>query len=164
MESNRCWDWLVHFREIQFSKMRWWRETKGTIEWAKCQKAMLLFYLFSFMWLEAFLGVPVMAQWKWIWLVSRRTQVPSRPLLRGLRVWRGHELWCGSQMWLAPGLPPFVLCFGRYTSDSTPSLGTSLFHCFVCKRKKNEKKNNGINVSLISLAYLFFRFTELCLQ
>ena len=39
-------------------------------------------------------GVPIMAQWKWIRLVSMRTQVRSLPSFNGLRIWRCHELWC----------------------------------------------------------------------
>ena len=43
-------------------------------------------------------GVPLVAQWKQIWLVSMRTQVQSMVLLCGLRIRRCHELWCRWQM------------------------------------------------------------------
>ena len=46
------------------------------------------------------LGVPVVAQWKWIWLASMTTQVQSLASLNGLKIWRCHELWCRSQNWL----------------------------------------------------------------
>ena len=49
------------------------------------------------------LGVPVVAQWKRIWLGSMRTQVPYLPLLSWIRIWRCHDLWCrrGSDLaWL----------------------------------------------------------------
>jgi len=42
-------------------------------------------------------GVPVMAQWKWIWLGTMRLQVWSLALLSGLRIWHCRELWCRSQ-------------------------------------------------------------------
>ena len=45
-------------------------------------------------------GVPVMAQWKRIPLVSMRMWVPSLTLLSGLRIWHSCELWCSLQMWL----------------------------------------------------------------
>ena len=41
-----------------------------------------------------------MVQWKQIWLVSMRTQVPSLASLSGLRVWCCHELWCRLKTWL----------------------------------------------------------------
>ena len=47
-----------------------------------------------------FVRVPIMAQWKWISLVTMRTQVPSLSSLSGLRIWHCHELWCRLQMWL----------------------------------------------------------------
>ena len=40
------------------------------------------------------LGVPVMAQREWIWLVSMRTQVWSLASLGGLRIWCCCELYC----------------------------------------------------------------------
>ena len=50
------------------------------------------------------LGVPVMAQQKWIWLVSMRTQFQSLALLIGLRIQCCHELWCRLQIWLGSAL------------------------------------------------------------
>ena len=38
-------------------------------------------------------GVPVVAQWKWIWLVSVKTQVQFLALLSGLRIQHCHEFW-----------------------------------------------------------------------
>ena len=43
---------------------------------------------------KLFWGVPVVAQQKWIWLVSMRTCVRSLALLNGLSIQRCHELWC----------------------------------------------------------------------
>ena len=43
-------------------------------------------------------GVPVMAQCKWIWLVTRRLQFWSLASLSGLRIQHCRELWCRSQM------------------------------------------------------------------
>ena len=40
-------------------------------------------------------GVPLLAQQKWICLVSIRMQVRSLALFSGLRIQRCHELWCG---------------------------------------------------------------------
>lgn len=48
--------------------------------------------------------VPVMAQWKLIWLVSMRTQVRSLALLSGLRIQHRCELWCRPQTWLKSGV------------------------------------------------------------
>ena len=43
---------------------------------------------------SAVLKFPSVAQWKRIWLVSRRTQVRSLALLSGLRIWCCCDLWC----------------------------------------------------------------------
>ena len=51
-----------------------------------------------------FLRVPVLAQQKRIWLVSRRRQVPSLALLSRLWIWHCHELWHRSQRRLGPGV------------------------------------------------------------
>ena len=41
-----------------------------------------------------FMGVPIVAQWKRIYLASMRTQVRSLASFSGLRIQCGHELWC----------------------------------------------------------------------
>ena len=55
------------------------------------------------------LGVPIVAQWKQIQLVSMRMWLPSLTSLRGLRIWRCSELWCRSQMQLGPGVAVAVV-------------------------------------------------------
>ena len=68
----------------------------------------------------------------WIW---------SLALLRGLRIHRCHELWCRSQTWLRSGIDVAVAYAGSCSSDSTPSLGTSMsWGCSLKKKKKNVKK------------------------
>ena len=42
-------------------------------------------------------GVPIVAQWKWTWLVSIRRRVQSLASFSGLRIWLCHELWCRLQ-------------------------------------------------------------------
>ena len=42
-------------------------------------------------------GVPVMAQWKWIWLGTVRFRVRSLPSISGLRIQCCHGLWCRLQ-------------------------------------------------------------------
>ena len=44
-----------------------------------------------------YFGVPIVAQQKWIWLVSVRTQVWSLASISGLRTWHCGELWCRSR-------------------------------------------------------------------
>ena len=46
------------------------------------------------------LGAPVLAQWKQIWLVSKRMQHQSLASLSGLRIWCCCQLWCRLQTWL----------------------------------------------------------------
>ena len=55
------------------------------------------------------LGVPVMAQWKRIWLAYIRMQVRSLPSLSRLRIPHYHGLWCTSQTWLGSGVAMAVV-------------------------------------------------------
>ena len=43
-------------------------------------------------------GVPIVAQWKQIWLASMRTEVWSLAWFSGLRIWHCLELWFSVQM------------------------------------------------------------------
>ena len=47
---------------------------------------------------KSVMGVPIVAQQKWIQLVSM--QVWSLALLSGSGIWHCYELWCKLQMWL----------------------------------------------------------------
>ena len=81
-----------------------------------------------------------MAQWRWIWLTSRRTQVLSPALLSGLRIWHCGELWCRLQTWLRSCVASAVAWAGSYSSNSTPRLVISICHrCGPKKRKKRKK-------------------------
>ena len=60
-------------------------------------------------------------------------------LLRGLRIrhcW--GELWCKLQMQLGSHVAVAVVKASSCSSDSTPSLGTSM--CYGCGPKKQKKK------------------------
>ena len=46
------------------------------------------------------LGVPVMVQQKWIWVVSMKMHVWSLASLSGSGIWHYPELWCSLQTWL----------------------------------------------------------------
>ena len=62
-----------------------------------------------------------------------RLRVRSLASLSGLRIRRCRELWCRSQTWLGSGLA----VAGGYSSDQTPSLGTS--PCRRCGPRKDRK-------------------------
>ena len=70
--------------------------------------------------------------------------VPSSSAsLRRLSIQHRHELWCGLQTWLRPRVAVIVVyatCAG--SSDSTPSLGTSI--CYRCGPKKKKRKKRKI--------------------
>jgi len=91
----------------------------------------------GYLWKGCF-GVPVVAQWKWIWLGTMTLQVLTRTLLSGLRIWCCHELWCRSQTCFGSGVAVAVVQAGNYISNSTPSLGTS--RCDPKKQKRKKKK------------------------
>ena len=71
-------------------------------------------------------------------LSSMRTQVRSLALLSGLRIQCYRELWCRSQTWLGSDMAVAVAVAeaDSYSSDSTPSLGTSIGHRFSPKKTK----------------------------
>ena len=80
-----------------------------------------------------------MVQQKGIQLVSMRTRVHSLALLSGLRIRNCCEQWCRLQVQLGPRAAMAVT--GSCSSDSTPSLGTSICHkCSPTKQNKQQKK------------------------
>ena len=91
-------------------------------------------------------GVPIVAQQKWIWLESMRMQVWSQALLSGLRIWCCCEPWCRSKMWLRYDVAVAVSRASTYSSDSTPCMGTSI--CHKCCPKKTKK-----NAPVLSMSY-----------
>ena len=67
-----------------------------------------------------------------------RTQVRSLALLSALRIQHCHELWCRSQTRLWSRVAMAVVQAGSYSSDWTPSLGSSI--CHRCGPEKTEDK------------------------
>ena len=57
-----------------------------------------------------------------------------------LRIWHCRELWCRLQMWLGSGVAVAMVWAGSCSSDSTPSLGTSICHWCSPKKKGKKKK------------------------
>ena len=68
-----------------------------------------------------------------------RLQVQSLPLLSGLRIWRCRELWCRLQTRLGSHVAVALAEASGYSSDSTPSLGTST--CHRCHPEKEKGQN-----------------------
>ena len=67
-----------------------------------------------------------MEQWKLIRLGIMRLWVRSLALLRGLRIRRCRELWCRRQTRLGSRIAVALVQAGGYSSDSIPSLATSM--------------------------------------
>ena len=65
-------------------------------------------------------GVPILAQRKWIQLVSMRMWIQSLASLSGSGIQRCSELWCRSQRWL--GSRAAVVWASSFSSNLTPSL------------------------------------------
>ena len=80
-----------------------------------------------------------MARRKRIRLVSMRTQLRSLASLNGSGIRRCRELWCRSQTWLGSRVAVAGVYTSSCSSDSTPSLGTSM--CCRCDPKKKRRKN-----------------------
>ena len=84
------------------------------------------------------LGVPTMAQWKRIRIGMMRLRVRSLASLNGLRVQCCHELWCRSQTQLGSHVAVAPAWADSQSSNSTPSLGTSI--CLGCSPRKDKNK------------------------
>jgi len=74
---------------------------------------------------------------------SARVGNPRLALLSGLRIRCGCELWCRLQTRLGSGIAVALAQAGGYSSDSTPSLGTSI--CCGCGPRKDKKQTNKKN-------------------
>ena len=73
-------------------------------------------------------------------LVSMRMQVQSLAPLSGLRI--RHCCGTGCRYGSDPTLLWLWLWAGSYSSDSTPSLGTSICHRYDTKKQKKKKKKD----------------------
>ena len=96
-------------------------------------------------------GVPIVAQWKQIRLGTMRLRIQSLALLSGLRIRCCCELWCRSQMRLRSDVAVAVVQASSYSSDSTPSLGTSI--CCRCGPKKTKRPKKKKKVTKKNLPY-----------
>ena len=81
---------------------------------------------------------PFVAQQKLIQLGTRRLWVQSLAWLSGLKIRRCGELWCRSQMPLGSCVAMAVVSAGSCSSNSPPSLGTSI--CLGWGPKETKKK------------------------
>ena len=79
---------------------------------------------------------------QWLTKPIRNHEVPVQPQasLSGLRIQCCHELWCRSQTWLRSSIAVAVVQAGGYSSDSTPSLGTSIYHRSGPRKGKKTKE------------------------
>ena len=68
-------------------------------------------------------------------------------VIPGLAQWvQGSELWCWLPTQLGSGVAVAVTLAGGCSSDSTPSLGTSICHrCGPKKRKQNKQTNKNVS-------------------
>ena len=67
-----------------------------------------------------------MAQWKQIQLGTMRLRVRSLASLSELSIWHYYEVWCRSKTWLGSYVAVAVVLVGSYSSNLTPSLGSSI--------------------------------------
>ena len=90
-------------------------------------------------------------------------QAQSLPLPSGLKIRHCRELWYKSQTWLGSRIAAAVVQTSSYSSNVTPSLGTTI--CHRCSPKKTEKKKSVLFILFISsqklvlLSYIFYPST-----
>ena len=73
-------------------------------------------------------------------LTSMGIQVRSLASFSGLRIQCCHNLWCTSQIQLRSCVAMAVAKASSCTSNSTPSLGTSICHGYSSKKTEKKKK------------------------
>ena len=73
-------------------------------------------------------------------------------LLSGVRIRHCPGVWCSSQTWLESGVAVAVVYAGGYSSDSTPSVGTSICHRYGPK-KRQETQTNKQKTPAIALIF-----------
>ena len=83
-----------------------------------------------------------------------RIQVRSLAFLSRLRIQGCHVLWSKLQTLLRSDIVVAVVQAGNYSSNSTPSLGTSTCHGYSPKKKQKRKKEKE---------NLIFAYTYTCL-
>ena len=66
-----------------------------------------------------------------------RGWIKATPWISNSRIWLCHELWCRSQMRLRSRVAVAFAEAGGYSSDLTPSLGTSI--CWGSSRRNGKK-------------------------
>ena len=87
-----------------------------------------------------------MAQWLMNLTRNHEVAIQSLALLSRLRNWHCCELWCRSKMRLGSHVAAALVYAGGYSSVSTSSLGTSIFHGSSPrkgKKTKNKERNKG---------------------
>ena len=98
-----------------------------------------------------------MAQWLTNPTRNHGVAVQSLALLSGLGIRRCRKLWCRLQTWLGSRVAVALPQTGGYSSDSTPSLGTSICHGSSPrkgkKRKKKERERISISFFLFVILY-----------
>ena len=73
-------------------------------------------------------------------------RVQSLSLFSRLRIWHCCKLWCRSKTQLGSGTAVAVVQVGSSSSDSSPSLGTSIGRRCGPKKQKNKNKVKQINL------------------
>ena len=86
-----------------------------------------------------------------------RTQVRSLASLSGLRVQHCSELWCRSQTRFGSGVAVAVVEASRYSSNSAPSLGTSIGVGAALKRQQANKNKTKYVIQPLSRILWFSR-------
>ena len=88
-------------------------------------------------------------------LESMRTQIQFLALLGGLRIWHSCELWYRSQMQLRSCIAVAVVWVSSCSSDSVPSLGTSMSWVQPLKKKKRKLRHAFLPFQSLQLLFLF---------
>ena len=100
-----------------------------------------------------------MAQWRQIWLISRRTQVRTLALLSELRIWYCRDLWCRSQTRLGSGVAVAVWCRPVAIAPLPPLTWEPPYAEGKALKKEQQQQNSFQSIVFFcQMCVFFFRF------
>ena len=105
--SPACWLPILRFLNLHNHMNQWFY---SYILLAPVSSRMRLMHILNSLIKKKKPGLPFVAQWKGIWLVSMRMWVQSLASISGLRIQRCRELWCQLQTQLRSHIAMAVCC------------------------------------------------------
>ena len=138
MQNHRYWELTVNLYTDFWLQGCWQPQLPGVVQCARAHSLN-----------KNYVRSSIVVRQKQTQLVSVRMQVRSLALLNGSVIWSCHELWCRSQTQLRSHVAMTVVYAGSWSSDSTPSLETSICRGYGPKKEKKKKSYVHLTTYLV---------------